>query len=114
MTSPNKREETNTIAYIYCMKRTSVIPCYILKIQNKRNGFPANSIQVSELNIFLSDIDECAAGTSSCDVDADCVNTEGSYGCSCKAGYQGDGKNCEGDQNLDIWHKLHFIVTLLS
>lgn len=62
----------------------------------------ANSIQVSECNICLSDIDECAAGISSCDVNADCVNTKGSYGCSCKAGYHGDGKNCEGGPNLDI------------
>ncbi|KAL9953458.1 hypothetical protein ACROYT_G040880 [Oculina patagonica] len=42
-----------------------------------------------------SDIDECAAGTHSCDSNAECINTKGSYNCICKPGYHGDGKNCE-------------------
>lgn len=47
-------------------------------------------------NIFFTDIDECAAGTFGCDANAECINTKGSYNCFCKAGYQGDGKTCEG------------------
>ena len=31
-----------------------------------------------------------------CDVNADCINTEGSFECVCKPGYTGDGKDCEG------------------
>ena len=46
--------------------------------------------------LIFSDIDECAAGTASCDDDADCINSEGSYTCSCRPGYTGDGKHCEG------------------
>ncbi|KAL9953459.1 hypothetical protein ACROYT_G040881 [Oculina patagonica] len=42
-----------------------------------------------------SDIDECAAGTHSCDANAECTNTKGSYNCTCKPGYHGDGRNCE-------------------
>ncbi|XP_078349730.1 uncharacterized protein LOC144634592 [Oculina patagonica] len=42
-----------------------------------------------------SDIDECAVGTHSCSVDAACNNTEGSYNCTCKSGYYGDGHDCE-------------------
>ena len=43
-----------------------------------------------------SDIDECTAGTASCDADATCTNTVGSYTCACNSGYSGDGTNCTG------------------
>ena len=44
-----------------------------------------------------ADINECAYQTSNrCDENADCSNTEGSYTCSCQAGYQGDGFVCGG------------------
>jgi len=43
---------------------------------------------------LFSDIDECSADVSVCDVNAVCQNTFGSYICSCKAGFTGDGKNC--------------------
>ncbi len=41
-------------------------------------------------------MDECSASISVCDVNADCQNTVGSYICSCKAGFTGDGKTCTG------------------
>ena len=48
-------------------------------------------------NIFvLLDIDECSASPPVCDVNANCSNTRGSYICTCKAGYNGDGKTCGG------------------
>lgn len=42
----------------------------------------------------LIDVDECAAGTYVCDLNAYCINTVGSYKCHCKANYEGDGKTC--------------------
>lgn len=39
------------------------------------------------------DVDECAVG-SDCSEHASCLNTNGSYICSCKPPYTGDGKNC--------------------
>ena len=42
------------------------------------------------------DIDECTRGTDNCDVNADCVNTEGSFLCLCRAGYEGTGQECTG------------------
>ena len=48
--------------------------------------------------VFLADIDECASPeTNECDTNAECSNTEGSYTCSCRKGYTGDGKNCAGN-----------------
>ncbi|XP_035670934.1 multiple epidermal growth factor-like domains protein 11 [Branchiostoma floridae] len=41
------------------------------------------------------DIDECHPNnTNNCHENADCTNTEGSYTCSCKSGYIGDGFFC--------------------
>uniref|UniRef100_A0A4W3I336 Sushi, von Willebrand factor type A, EGF and pentraxin domain containing 1 n=1 Tax=Callorhinchus milii TaxID=7868 RepID=A0A4W3I336_CALMI len=39
------------------------------------------------------DLDECALG-SDCDVRSECINTVGSYSCTCRHPYSGDGKNC--------------------
>ena len=33
---------------------------------------------------------------SSCDENADCTNNDGSYSCTCKQGFIGDGAVCEG------------------
>ena len=49
------------------------------------------------LFLFFSDIDECAEKTHTCSSDAVCINTKGSYNCTCKPGYHGDGKNCLGE-----------------
>ncbi|XP_042892824.1 stabilin-2-like [Penaeus japonicus] len=42
----------------------------------------------------LSDINECLTNNGGCDVNADCTDTDGSYTCTCKTGYTGDGFNC--------------------
>ena len=43
------------------------------------------------------DIDECKRNLSSCHVNADCLNTIGSYVCRCHTGYIGDGTTCNGN-----------------
>ncbi|CAH3196362.1 unnamed protein product, partial [Porites evermanni] len=43
------------------------------------------------------DIDECSTA-GSCDVNATCNNTHGSYNCTCKKGYYGDGHRCTGNR----------------
>ena len=40
------------------------------------------------------EIDECQSGAHDCDVNAYCTNTNGSYFCTCKNGFAGDGKSC--------------------
>lgn len=42
----------------------------------------------------LSDTDECSSNSHSCDINAVCANTPGSYSCACAAGYSGDGRTC--------------------
>ena len=47
-------------------------------------------------NPFTSDIDECADATNNCDSNATCINTPGSFTCTCNQGYTGNGTTCEG------------------
>ena len=66
--------------------------------------YDKNNIKYNKTNIstslFYSDIDECSADTSPCDENADCTNTDGSYSCTCKQGFTGNGAVCEGIQNI--------------
>uniref|UniRef100_A0A0G4HNA1 NOTCH1 EGF-like calcium-binding domain-containing protein n=1 Tax=Chromera velia CCMP2878 TaxID=1169474 RepID=A0A0G4HNA1_9ALVE len=43
-----------------------------------------------------ADINECALNHNDYDVNAEYINTDGSFGCQCtpQAGYKGDGKTC--------------------
>ena len=41
-----------------------------------------------------ADIDECLRGSHSCDRNAMCMNTDGSFTCSCYPGFTGDGRSC--------------------
>ena len=40
-------------------------------------------------------MNECEIGFHNCHANADCINTDGSFECSCKDGYQGDGNVCD-------------------
>ena len=40
------------------------------------------------------DIHECLAKLDNCHDKANCTNTDGSFTCTCNAGYTGDGVNC--------------------
>ncbi|XP_015773266.1 PREDICTED: uromodulin-like isoform X1 [Acropora digitifera] len=59
---------------------------------------------------MFSDADECSNNDHSCDVNAVCSNTVGSYACACKAGYTGDGRNCtdiDVDECTSGLHSCH-------
>jgi len=57
--------------------------------------------------MYVSDVDECTRDQP-CHDKADCQDTEGSYKCTCKEGYHGDGKHCEGrfDNSHTLIYKL--------
>ena len=53
------------------------------------------------------DVDECLnVGSNQCDANATCANTEGSYVCQCREGYEGEGKKCTGTDKS-------FLITLV-
>ena len=41
-----------------------------------------------------ADINECSNNTDDCDVNADCSDTDGSFTCTCREGYSGNGTFC--------------------
>ena len=56
-------------------------------------------VELNLVNIFkhfISDVDECQISSHNCSDNATCINTEGSFNCSCKPGYIGNGYNCTG------------------
>lgn len=56
-----------------------------------------------------AELDECSTGTHDCDVNAECVNTEGSYKCQCREGYKGNGYQCSRMSFLFLKKKELFI-----
>lgn len=46
--------------------------------------------------MYVIDIDECADSNQGCSEFALCLNTPGSYNCSCLDGYEGNGFICTG------------------
>lgn len=59
-------------------------------------SFGMSQIIVGPLEPLSLDIDECETSTDNCDVNAHCNNTKGSFRCTCKVGYFGDGVLCKG------------------
>lgn len=57
-----------------------------------------------ECYLFL-DVNECL-GDNDCHTFADCTNTNGSYTCKCKQGYQGNGKECTKGKKPNVWSAL--------
>uniref|UniRef100_A0A8C2X9P8 Signal peptide, CUB domain, EGF-like 2 n=1 Tax=Cyclopterus lumpus TaxID=8103 RepID=A0A8C2X9P8_CYCLU len=57
----------------------------------------------SRQSAALPDIrDPCAEGSDGCHIDAICQTTQGSYKCTCKAGFKGDGKHCGDIDECDL------------
>ena len=56
----------------------------------------------SSFFVVVLDINECSTNSHSCDVNAVCGNTLGSYTCACKPGYSGNGRTCSGKLNSVI------------
>ena len=44
----------------------------------------------------LADIDECTLNMNNCADDAACMDSDGSFTCTCDTGYIGDGVTCTG------------------
>ena len=88
------------------------IGSYICQCQSgyTGSGVTCNGTKISYFltlkNVNVSsDINECAIGTDNCDTHAVCTNTVGSFTCTCRSGYDGDGTTCSGKTNLKVCNK---------
>ena len=58
---------------------------------------------IIELLNFFIDTNECVFGTNNCSENAECMDTTGSFICTCKPGFKGDGFNCIGSVMFQQW-----------
>ena len=97
------REDNNTCSGELMATCVGVdkIMCILLTLYLKKSW---NSHHFFSISIHYSqpDLDECTKGTQDC-TDG-CVNTEGSYYCTCPGGYElkGDKATCVGELNSSI------------
>ena len=76
-----------------------------VKLYKHVNMTPGKRWQIRNYFFVLSttDADECASPeTHDCHPNAMCNNTEGSYVCRCLKGYDGDGRNCTGENSCEF------------
>ena len=71
----------------------------LVQVRQDRRGLNLvhSSIDLLLTSVLMTDIDECAGNDTVCDGNADCHDTDGSYWCECRPGFQGDGYNCTGE-----------------
>ncbi|CAG2181845.1 unnamed protein product, partial [Oppiella nova] len=70
-------------------------------VTDAQNGLrPSRQVIQTELRHCI-DTNECSSGRHTCHSYADCINTDGSYLCRCKAGYSGDGYHCQTEETCD-------------
>lgn len=62
----------------------------------------------------IIDVDECKNVTYPCHANATCNNTDGSYICDCRTGYDGNGTNCTGMYliSYNMFVSMHVLVLL--
>ena len=77
----------------------------MIPLRRREIIFDPGSIKISlvkNTNSFFhyvpSDFDECSLEPKPCDNNATCSNTDGSFICTCKEGFSGNGTVCEGMQ----------------
>ena len=100
-----QREVSSAAAFYQAMRSQRTVPTVLVcKIEELSENscvsnyciYPVNfSLLAKILWPSLLDIDECTTGLNSCDGNATCTNTIGSYFCTCFEGYTGDGFDCE-------------------
>ena len=86
-----------------------LLPCELLK-PDYHAGFllpPPHSrcvFGVSDKRVFFDfpDVDECLGMVHQCDGNASCTDVIGSYSCSCKKGYTGNGFACSGNDLEEV------------
>lgn len=104
-------EKNHVFSYVFLFPRlSSVLTLYwnlIFKYKLDRHscfflvtsdnvGLLVHFAESHKILLYITDVDECEEGQHNCDKNADCGNRIGGYSCTCKQGYEGDGRTCKG------------------
>ena len=84
-------------SHIHELKKTRKRLVFILRMWRRTSPTICTAVYVVTSPFFIvnhSDINECEKNV--CYVNATCINTLGSYNCSCREGFTGNGISCEG------------------
>ena len=71
------------------------------------------SINCLSMCVMLADINECLEDPGSCDANALCINTVGSFQCICVSGFTGNGRICTGMGHIEFsvpWCSLDILA----
>lgn len=91
---------------IYLNVVLSTSPLFYSYMNSLSTVATSNNDLLTKLSSFLfADINECSPNSHRCNINAICKNTQGSYACTCKAGYTGNGRNCIGKMFIILFTK---------
>ena len=72
-------------------------------------------LQFYTLFYILIDINECeVGGANDCHANADCLNIDGSYNCTCNVGYTGTGILCAGILFKNLYEQMMTVLYRVS
>ncbi|CAH3186145.1 unnamed protein product [Porites evermanni] len=102
-----------------CASYNFYIPGKVCELNSHTKEEKPDHFVTDELRFYMKreDEDECLKTPPVCDVNANCKNTLGSYLCSCKEGFTGDGNTCQGSEGHNeqtISFSIKWCVFLLS
>ena len=67
-----------------------------------------------KISVSIIDIDECQLNLHTCDANAGCSNTIGSFNCQCNLGFTGNGFACAGKIKILYARRNEALATSLS
>ncbi|XP_073251813.1 uncharacterized protein [Porites lutea] len=87
-----------------CASYNFYIPDKVCELNSQTKETRPDDFVTDELRFYMrrEDDDECLKTPPVCDINANCKNTLGSYLCSCKEGFKGDGKTCQDEDECQI------------
>ncbi|XP_028410753.1 uncharacterized protein LOC114533436 isoform X5 [Dendronephthya gigantea] len=101
ITYSNKIQVATDIENLYVIsKHDNLILKYIKNLDARDVGIISLQREIRGL-VVAYDVDECCRGTF-CSVYSTCSDSLGSFNCSCKEGYTGNGENCEDINECEI------------